>query len=82
MMLTLTLFYDIPQLNLGLLFKTHEDTDSEKASLARCGLGLQYGMDSKTNSEENGHRQIVRVRSRQREDSPSPDDPPSDFVKP
>ncbi|GJQ88211.1 hypothetical protein Trydic_g13203 [Trypoxylus dichotomus] len=82
MMLTLALFYDIPQLNIGQLFKSHEALDSEKAHLATYGLGLQYGIDSKPGSEEHTHRQVVRVRSRQRDDSPSPEDPPSnDFMK-
>ncbi|KAK9694152.1 Ion channel [Popillia japonica] len=82
MMLTLALFYDIPQLNIGQLFKAHEDVDSEKARLATYGLGLQYGIDSKPDQEENTHRQVVRVRSRQRDDSPSPEDPPiGDFMK-
>ncbi|KRT80929.1 ion channel [Oryctes borbonicus] len=82
MMLTLALFYDIPQLNIGQLFKSHEALDSEKAHLATYGLGLQYGIDSKPGSDDNTHRQVVRVRSRQRDDSPSPEDPPgNDFMK-
>lgn len=71
MMLTLAVFYDIPQLNLGLLF-TNEDASSEKVRLAGAGLGLQYGAGTET-SQDNSHRQVVRVRSR-RTDSPSPED--------
>ncbi|KAG5891937.1 hypothetical protein JTB14_002214 [Gonioctena quinquepunctata] len=77
MMLTLTVFYDIPQLNLGLLFTTSED--SEKVRLATAGHGLQYGAGFSPQNEENTHRQVVRVRSRHT-DSPSPDDPgPKEF---
>lgn len=72
MMLTLAVFYDIPQLNLGLLF-TNEDASSEKVRLASAGLGLQYGAGTETPQDENTHRQVVRVRSR-RNDSPSPED--------
>lgn len=72
MMLTLAVFYDIPQLNLGLLF-TNEDAGSEKVRLASAGLGLQYGAGTDNSQDENGHRHVVRVRSR-RADSPSPED--------
>ncbi|CAH0553386.1 unnamed protein product [Brassicogethes aeneus] len=78
MMLTLAVFYDIPQLNLGLLFTTNEDTNSEKVRLAGAGHGLQYGAGgtfSPQSSDENNHRQVVRVRSR-RDDSPSPEEGP------
>nr|XP_023012271.1 potassium channel subfamily K member 1-like [Leptinotarsa decemlineata] len=73
MMLTLTVFYDIPQLNLGLLFTTSED--SEKVRLASSGPGLQYGAGFSPHNEDNIHRQVVRVRSRHN-DSPSPEEPP------
>ncbi|KAJ8970116.1 hypothetical protein NQ317_000570 [Molorchus minor] len=75
MMLTLAVFYDIPQLNLGLLFTTNDDINSETVRLASAGHGLQYGASTfSPQNEENTHRQVVRVRSR-RNDSPSPDDP-------
>ncbi|KAJ8962402.1 hypothetical protein NQ318_018386 [Aromia moschata] len=75
MMLTLAVFYDIPQLNLGLLFTTNEDANSETVRLASAGHGLQYGAGAfSPQNEENIHRQVVRVRSR-RTDSPSPEDP-------
>lgn len=71
MMLTLTVFYDIPQLNLGALFTMGNDNDyptsPEKVRLAGSGLGSQYGLG------EDETTRIVRVRSR-REDSPSPED--------
>lgn len=83
MMLTLAVFYDIPQLNLGLLFTTNEDSNSEKVRLASAGLGLQYGAGTfSPQNEDNTHRQVVRVRSR-RDDSPSPEDPgPKDMRLP
>lgn len=74
MMLTLAVFYDIPQLNLGLLFTSNDDTNSEKMRLACSGVGLHYGAnEGYTPQEENTHRHVVRVRSR-RDDSPSPEE--------
>ncbi|XP_057667657.1 potassium channel subfamily K member 1-like isoform X2 [Diorhabda carinulata] len=75
MMLTLAVFYDIPQLNLGLLFTVKGDESSEKLRLASSGHDIHYGANTLTqqNEEENTHRQVVRVRSR-RNDSPSPED--------
>lgn len=75
MMLTLAVFYDIPQLNLGLLFAVNEDVNSEKVRLASSATELHYGASTLTpQNEENTHRQVVRVRSR-RNDSPSPEEP-------
>nr|XP_022905867.1 potassium channel subfamily K member 1-like isoform X1 [Onthophagus taurus] len=76
MMLTLAIFYDIPQLNIGLLFKStgSGDQNSEKARLSSYGYGLQYGMSSTSETKET-HMHVVRVRSRQRDDSPSPEEP-------
>lgn len=75
MMLCLSVFYDIPQLNLGLLFKPEEESNSEKVRLAGAGLGLHYGLDASYSpqNEDNTHRRVVRVRSR-RDDSPSPEE--------
>ncbi|XP_031343867.1 potassium channel subfamily K member 1-like isoform X2 [Photinus pyralis] len=75
MMLTLAVFYDIPQLNLGMLFSTSNDVNSEKVRLAGSSTGSQYGAGGLYNStiEENTHRHVVRVRSR-RDDSPSPEE--------
>lgn len=72
MMLTLTIFYDIPQLNLGTLFAIRTDChgELEKVRLASD----RHIRDSYGSSEgNNGHRAVVRVRSR-RDDSPSPED--------
>ncbi|CAH1173494.1 unnamed protein product [Phaedon cochleariae] len=76
MMLTLAVFYDIPQLNLGLLFTTTDEGSSEKVRLAGSGHGLQYGAGGSfsPDNDDGEHRQVVRVRSR-RTDSPSPEDP-------
>lgn len=76
MMLTLAVFYDIPQLNLGLLFSPHDEGSSEKVCLAASGYGTQYGAGTglvEPQLDENTHRHVVRVRSR-RDDSPSPDE--------
>lgn len=86
MMLTLAVFYDIPQLNLGTLFSNNEDVSSEKVRLSGSGYGTQYGVPisglEDSHYEENPHRQVVRVRSR-RDDSPSPDEAvPKDFRLP
>ncbi|KAL3280122.1 hypothetical protein HHI36_017627 [Cryptolaemus montrouzieri] len=73
LMLTLAVFYDIPQLNLGFLFTSNSD-NSEKKPLASSGLNLQYGAGNNILPDANdSHRQVVRVRSR-RPDSPSPDE--------
>lgn len=75
-MLTLAVFYDIPQLNLGLLFTSNDDASSEKVRLATSGVGLHYGASeafTPQGGEENTHRHVVRVRSR-RDDSPSPEE--------
>lgn len=77
LMVTLAVFYDIPQLNLGFLFTSSSD-NSEKKPLAGSGISMQYGGAASNvlpGTEEGGHRQIVRVRSR-RADSPSPDEEP------
>jgi len=76
LMVTLAVFYDIPQLNLGFLFTANSE-NSEKRPLAGSGINMQYGGASTNvlpDPDEGSHRQVVRVRSR-RADSPSPDEP-------
>ncbi|XP_045480549.1 potassium channel subfamily K member 6-like isoform X1 [Harmonia axyridis] len=76
LMVTLAVFYDIPQLNLGFLFTSNSE-NSEKKPLAGSGMNMQYGGASSNvlpDPNEGSHRQVVRVRSR-RADSPSPDEP-------
>ncbi|KAF5282977.1 hypothetical protein FQA39_LY04848 [Lamprigera yunnana] len=83
MMLTLSVFYDIPQLNLGMLFSTSDDSNSEKIRLSGSSLTTHYGASSVySTTDENTHRQVVRVRSR-RDDSPSPEETaPKEFGLP
>lgn len=68
MMLTLTIFYDIPQLNLGTFLNTDEVTPEEKVRLAGPPStgDFNYGLQHERN--------VVKVRARQRDDSPSPED--------
>lgn len=69
MMLTLTVFYDIPQLNLGALLATDDAAPEEKVRLAGppiVGESYNYGLQHERN--------VVKVRARQRDDSPSPED--------
>ncbi|KAF5301587.1 hypothetical protein FQR65_LT08892 [Abscondita terminalis] len=82
MMLTLSVFYDIPQLNIGILFTSSDDTGSEKIRLAGSSSTTQYGAGDLYNpvSEENMHRHVVRVRSR-RDDSPSPEETTSKEIR-
>ncbi|XP_046437856.1 potassium channel subfamily K member 1-like isoform X1 [Daphnia pulex] len=102
MVLTLTVFYEIPQLNVGSVFLLKSDEylanastyDSEKARIQGgpslggvmpSSLGSSttsavpfgsYGAGYGATEEESGRpsRQIVRVKSRREEDSPSPED--------
>ncbi|XP_063241446.1 potassium channel subfamily K member 1-like [Bacillus rossius redtenbacheri] len=74
MMLLLTVFYDIPQLNFGLLFAMRSDEttgDPEKVRLQTPGaVGPKYTQQL---DDTGGRRAVVRVKSR-RDDSPSPED--------
>lgn len=83
MMLTVTIFYDIPQLNLGTLFAIRTTTTDchhiheshgtlEKVRLA-SDRHIHESYGSSAIAGNNGHRSVVRVRSR-RDDSPSPED--------
>lgn len=76
MMLTLTVFYEIPQLNLGQLFTETNASEAEKLRLSggsgpRCYSG-PAGLYIPQRDEE-VQRAVVRIRPRG-EDSPSPDD--------
>lgn len=70
MMLTLTVFYDIPQLNLGALLATDNvATAEEKVRLAgseNTNENYNYGLQHERN--------VVKVRTRPRDDSPSPEE--------
>jgi len=75
MMLILTVFYDIPQLNFGLFFLMRSDEttgDPEKVRLQTPGaVGPKYTQQLDDGGV--GRRAVVRVKSR-RDDSPSPED--------
>lgn len=75
MMLILTVFYDIPQLNFGLFFLMRSDEttgDPEKVRLQTPGaVGPKY--TQQLDDGVVGRRAVVRVKSR-RDDSPSPED--------
>lgn len=73
MMLTLTIFYDIPQLNFGLFFLLKSDeqlVDPEKLRLHSGGLsGPKYTPQIDENIREN-----IRVKPRSGGDTSSPED--------
>ncbi|XP_049846078.1 potassium channel subfamily K member 1-like isoform X2 [Schistocerca gregaria] len=75
MMLTLTVFYDIPQLNFGLFFLMRSDEttgDPEKVRLQTPGtIGPKY--TQQLDDGGSGRHAVVRVKSRH-DDSPSPED--------
>lgn len=74
-MLCLTVFYDIPQLNLGQLFTENGslgETEKLRSSCTPCYSGSS-GLYLPQRDEE--IRAVVRIRPRQNDDSPSPDDP-------
>lgn len=75
-MLSLTVFYDIPQLNLGQLFTEHGDTLGESAKL-RSGRTPCYSGPSGLYMPQRDDeiRAVVRIRPRGNDDSPSPEDP-------
>ncbi|KAL4709503.1 hypothetical protein ACJJTC_007234 [Scirpophaga incertulas] len=77
LMLTLTVFYDIPQLNLSTVFSSVKlDEDPEKMRLSGSAPGPGYGLGGlgglvmRAGDER---RSVVLVRARAA-DSPSPDD--------
>jgi len=103
MVLTLTVFYEIPQLNVGSVFLLKSDEyngnaatyDTEKSriqtgnsigvipsslgssTISATPFGAFGGVYGATNEEAGGgrsNRQVVRVKSRREDDSPSPED--------
>ncbi|XP_077293567.1 potassium channel subfamily K member 1-like [Arctopsyche grandis] len=76
-MLTLTVFYDIPQLNIGVVFSsqsTKSGYDPEKMRLNDgTMIGPQYTIGPLTIPESSTRRSVVRVKPH-RDDSPSPED--------
>ncbi|XP_073955435.1 potassium channel subfamily K member 6-like isoform X2 [Choristoneura fumiferana] len=79
LMLTLTVFYDIPQLNLSTVFSTVKlDEDPEKMRLSGSGLmGPGYGIGGLVMRDDYNHhdqrRSVVHIRPHL-DDSPSPED--------
>lgn len=76
-MLTLTVFYDIPQLNIGVVFSSQSSKsgyDPEKMRLNDgTMIGPQYTIGPLTIPESSTRRSVVRVKPH-RDDSPSPED--------
>lgn len=75
MMLCLTVYYDIPQLNLGQLFTENGsagETEKLRAVRTPCYSGPS-GLYMPHRDEE--IRAVVRIRPRGNDDSPSPEDP-------
>lgn len=78
-MLTLTVFYDIPQLNLSAVFSSVKlDEDPEKMRLSGSGvMGPGYGIGGLVMRDEYNHhdqrRSVVHIRPHM-DDSPSPED--------
>ncbi|XP_050677920.1 potassium channel subfamily K member 6-like isoform X1 [Leptidea sinapis] len=78
LMLTLTVFYDIPQLNLSSVFSSMKlDEDPEKLRLSGSGLLPGYGIGGLVMRDDYNHhdqrRSVVHVRPHV-DDSPSPED--------
>lgn len=78
MMLTLTIFYDIPQLNLGQLFTENINGETEKLRLSGNNTTCYSGPSGlyMPQRDEEVRRAVVRIRPHG-DDSPSPDEPPS-----
>lgn len=74
-MLTLTIFYDIPQLNMGQLFNETGSEHSEKLRLSLGNTPCYSGPSGLyiPQRDDEGRRSVVRIRPRL-DDSPSPDD--------
>ncbi|XP_026496264.2 potassium channel subfamily K member 1-like isoform X2 [Vanessa tameamea] len=79
LMLTLTVFYDIPQLNLSTVFSSMKlDEDPEKMRLSGSGvMGPGYGIGGLMMRDDYHHhdqrRSVVQIRPHL-DDSPSPED--------
>lgn len=79
MMLVLTIFYDIPQLNLGQLFTESVNGETEKLRLAANQNTCYSGPSGlyMPQRNEDTRRAVVRIRPHDDGDSPSPDEAPS-----
>ncbi|XP_058978921.1 potassium channel subfamily K member 1 isoform X2 [Musca domestica] len=79
MMLVLTIFYDIPQLNLGQLFTESTLGETEKLRLSGNNTTCYSGPSGlyMPQRNEDTRRAVVRIRPHGGDDSPSPDEMPS-----
>ncbi|XP_073835726.1 potassium channel subfamily K member 6-like isoform X1 [Musca autumnalis] len=79
MMLVLTIFYDIPQLNLGQLFTESTLGETEKLRLSGNNTTCYSGPSGlyMPQRNEDTRRAVVRIRPHGGDDSPSPDEVPS-----
>lgn len=79
MMLVLTIFYDIPQLNLGQLFTESTHGETEKLRLSGNNTTCYSGPSGlyMPQRNEDTRRAVVRIRPHGGDDSPSPDEVPS-----
>ncbi|CAF4850218.1 unnamed protein product [Pieris macdunnoughi] len=78
LMLTLTVFYDIPQLNLSSVFSSMKlEEDPEKMRLSGSGICPGYGVGGLMMRDDYNHhdqrRSVVQIRPHL-DDSPSPED--------
>ncbi|XP_012161088.1 potassium channel subfamily K member 1 [Ceratitis capitata] len=78
MMFVLTIFYDIPQLNLGQLFTESTSGETEKLRLSGNNTTCYSGPSGlyMPQRDEDTRRAVVRIRPHGN-DSPSPDEAPS-----
>lgn len=74
-MLTLNVFYEIPQLNLGQLF-TEKPSNFGESEKLRCENPCYSGPTGLYMPQRDDEiRAIVRIRPHANDDSPSPEDP-------
>lgn len=74
-MLTLNVFYEIPQLNLGQLFTEKPTNFGESEKLRSTSNPCYSGPGLYMPQRDDEIRAIVRIRPHANDDSPSPEDP-------
>lgn len=80
-MLCLNVFYDIPQLNLGQLFSERAANFGESEKLRSTHNPCYSGPGHYMQQCDDDIRDIVRIRPRANDDSPSPEDSISNHAK-